>query len=156
MVPDIQGPTMRYPGAASPGCWEIHTQLLVREYGELKYPDYHRVTVDAYMVQHPGLPTPQTVQSVNVHLIALCAVFDHEIPAAKATQIMQKTSTRRKHGFHWLTPPASPAAVTVSDVVHVKNEEYQSMVMKWGRAVWDAWREHHGVIEGYLKEALNG
>jgi hypothetical protein len=33
MVPDIEGPTHRYIGA-SPGCWQIYSEMQARGYGE--------------------------------------------------------------------------------------------------------------------------
>jgi hypothetical protein len=52
------------------------------EYGPLDYPDVHRLTVDTYAVQHPGRPTPQTIQSVTVHLISLSCVLERGSPFA--------------------------------------------------------------------------
>ena len=75
IVPNTDGPTHRYIGA-SPGCWQRYGQLLAREYGEYAYPDEHRLTVDAYAVQHPGVPGKQSSQSVAVHLMSLCLVLE--------------------------------------------------------------------------------
>lgn len=50
LVPDSDGPTLRYPDAASPGCWAVFGEILAREYGEFGYPDVHHLTVDAYCV----------------------------------------------------------------------------------------------------------
>lgn len=70
-VPATMG-TDRYRGACS-GCWTVCNQILTKEYQD--YADYqeaHRLTVDAYGVQHPGNPQERNaVQSVNIHLIAL-------------------------------------------------------------------------------------
>lgn len=69
LVPEIEGPTHRYLGAP-PGCWAVYGEVLEKEYGDCsRYALNHRLTVDA--AQHPGVPSPQSIQSVAVHLIRL-------------------------------------------------------------------------------------
>ena len=67
LVPVTDGPTHPYIGA-SPGCWAIYGEVLAREYGEYAYPPVHRLTVDAYAAQHPGVPSRRSIQSVAIHL----------------------------------------------------------------------------------------
>ena len=47
----------------------------MRELGELRNPDIHRLSVDTYAVQHPGVPERRSIQSVAVHLMCLCLVL---------------------------------------------------------------------------------
>jgi hypothetical protein len=44
-----------YIGSAS-GCWLLYSEVLAREYGDLRYAPAHQLTVDVYAVQHPGVP----------------------------------------------------------------------------------------------------
>lgn len=84
LVPQTAGPTHRYM-ESSPGCWSVYGEVLVREYTDALYASLHRLTVDAYAVQHPGRPSPQSIQSVAVHLISLCLILDRGgAPAARA------------------------------------------------------------------------
>ena len=57
-VPDVEGPTHRYM-LSSPGCWAVFGEVLAREYSNALYMKNHRLTVDAYAVQHPGKPSRQ-------------------------------------------------------------------------------------------------
>ena len=65
------GPTHRYM-ESSPACWAAYGEVLAREYSDQAFYAVHRMSVDTYAVQHPGQPSPQTIQSVAVHLIRLC------------------------------------------------------------------------------------
>ena len=76
LVPDVDGPILRYLDAASPGCWAIFGEILADDYGAFGYPDGHRLAVDAYAAQDPGRATPQTSQSVTVRLIRLGRVLE--------------------------------------------------------------------------------
>src|SRR5215470_5556610 len=76
LVPDVDGPAHRYVGA-SPGCWALFNAVSVRHYENPALGAVHQFLVDAYMAQHPGTPSPQSIQSVTVHLISLCLAFEH-------------------------------------------------------------------------------
>jgi hypothetical protein len=150
-VPDIDGPTFRYPDSASPGCWAVFGEILAMEYGPFNYPDVHRLTVDTYAVQHSGRATPQTIQSVTVHLISLGSVLERGYASDQATQMMGRAIARYKDGFEWLPPPDSLGAVTVLDVVGARTlAEHSSRVERWARSVWQAWAQHHDAIRAWI------
>lgn len=70
LVKDIDGPVHRYMDS-SPGCWATFGEVLAREYSAVNYGLNHRLTVDAYALQHPGKHSPQSIQSIAVHLVSL-------------------------------------------------------------------------------------
>lgn len=151
LVADVDGPTYRYPDAASPGCWAVYGEVLAREYGEFRYPSAHRLAVDAYAVQHPGRPTPQTVQSVTVHLISLCAVLERGYDVSRATELMRRAIARYKGRFVWLERPASLGSVTVLDVAQATSlAEHVRCVEGWARVAWTAWSAHHRAIHRWV------
>jgi hypothetical protein len=153
LVPDIEGPTFRYPDAASPGCWAIFGEILANEYGTFNYPDVQRLTIDAYAAQHPGRVTPQTRQSVTVHLMSLCCVLERRYPMVRATEMIGHAISRYKGRFEWLTPPGSRGAVTVLDVVGATNLcTHIGRVERWARSVWMAWEEHHTKIHPWIDQ----
>jgi len=108
---DAPGPAHAYLGA-SHGCWAVYCDILAKEYGEYKYPEVHRLTVDSYSAQHPGTPSRQSIQSVAGHLISLYLVLERGLTAKKATAAIRQ-AIERSHHFVWLPPPASLGAVTV-------------------------------------------
>jgi hypothetical protein len=151
IVPDIDGPTWRYPNAASPGCWAVFGEILAKEFSDFSYGRLHRLSVDAYAVQHPGDPTPQTIQSVNVHLIALCLTLKRGYDFEYATRMIGQIITRFKGQFTWLEPPASLGEMTVLDVVKARDgSEHEQLVTAWARSALEAWSPHHPTINRWI------
>jgi len=105
MFEDREGPTHRYM-ESSPGCWAVYGEVLAREYGDISYASLHRLTVDAYSVQHPGQPSPQSTQSVALHLMSLCLVLERGVEPARATAFLQ-AAAEPKGQFVW---PGAPEA----------------------------------------------
>ena len=142
------GPVHRYM-ESSPGCWAVYGEVLAREYGNREYYRMHKFTVDAYAVQHPGRPSPQSIQSVGVHLIRLCLMLEQGADAERATAVMQKAAAD-KLAFRWLEPPPSRGAITVADVHRAASAgEHATRVREWAESTWNAWSAHHATVRGW-------
>lgn len=147
--PDIDGPTHRYM-KSSPGCWAVYGEILAREYSDVNYFSVHRLTVDAYAVQHPGGDDRQSIQSVGVHLVRLCLFLEHGLTPESANDAMLDAA-KDKHTFYKLEPPANMGKITAADVARAKNiVEHKALVHKWAEEAWQAWSQHHDVIRGWL------
>ena len=146
LVPEIEGPTHPYLGA-SPGCWALYGEVIEQEYADYaRYLPVHRLCVDAYAAQHPGVPSPQAIASVGVHLIRLHLMLERGLQPEKANAAMQWAS-RRKRAFTWLNPPSSLGELTVLYVRDARDpEEHIKRVGEWARSVWDAWSSHHETV----------
>ena len=154
-LPECDGPTHPYIGA-SPACWALYGELLAREYGELRYPPSHRMTVDVYAVQHPGLPERRSIQSVAVHLIALCLVMERGVATVKVRELMGRV-LQTEPALEWLEPPSPNGSVTVRDVLASRDlAEHAANVERWARDVWDAWAPHHDQVHEWIGESLGG
>jgi hypothetical protein len=135
---------------SSPTCWAAYGEVLAREYSDQAYFAVHRLSVDAYAVQHPGQPSPQTIQSVAVHLIRLCLLLERGLPMERANDAMLKAS-EREGKFVWLVPPASLGAVTVADVLQAQGvEAHSAAVRRWAGSAWAAWMPHHATVRSWL------
>jgi len=146
---DIEGPTHRYM-ASSAGCWAAFGQVLAREYSDAAFFEVHRLSVDAYAVQHPGEPSKQTIGSIGVHLMRLCLFHEKGLTAEDANAAMLGVS-KNKNMFVWLDPPLSLGEITVADLLDVKNvDDHKSMSRKWAKGAWDAWSGHHSTIRKWL------
>lgn len=131
---------------SSPGCWSVYGVLLARDYGEYGYPAVHRLSVDAYAVQHPGQPNRQAIQSVAVHLIGLYYSLEKGMPVAQVNKAIGR-ATQFGDGFVWLEPPASMGPITVVKAADAEGlEEYQRVAREWAKSAWEAWRAHHDQI----------
>ena len=149
--PDIEGPTHRYMEAA-PGCWAAFGEVLAHEYSNPIYNEVHRLTVDAYAVQHPGHPSRQSIQSVGVHLIRLCLFFEHGLAAEDANDALL-AAAQAKHTFFWLEPPESVGSVTVAEVARAQTaDERKAAVRAWASSTWDAWSGHHETIRAWVPQ----
>lgn len=135
---------------SSPACWAAYGEVLAREYSDPAYFQVHRLSVDAYAVQHPGHPNPQAIQSVAVHLIRLCLLLERGLPMDRANEAMLKASEQEQK-FVWLTPPASLGAVTVADVWKAETlEAHLAAVRRWAHAAWEAWSPHHATVRSWI------
>ncbi len=145
---DTDGTAHPYIGA-SPGCWEIYGHILAKEYGEYRYPPVHRLTVDAYAAQHPGVPERRSIRSVAIHLIGLHLALERGYEPEEATAAIRVVLASGE-GFVWLGPPASLGAVTVLDVWEAEDlAEHTERVRRWAGSVWEAWEPHHETVRGW-------
>lgn len=145
LVPDVEGPRHKYIGA-SPGCWAVFGEVLAKEYSDVLYASAHQLTVDTYAVQHPGTPSPQSIQSVAVHLVSLFCVLERGFDLGRAAGVKQQLSKEREK-FIWLEPPAALGDVTIIDVAKARDAvEHRRIVGRWASAVWQAWSPHHAAV----------
>jgi len=154
LVPRSDGPTHPYIGA-SPGCWAVFGEVLAKQYGEYRYPAVHRLTVDAYAVQHPGTPSRKSIQSVAVHLVSMYLVLERGFDARRATAAMRRVLAAGR-AFTWLEPPELWGGLTILDVREAQGlEEHTARVRRWARSVWEAWADYHEVVREWATlEAL--
>jgi hypothetical protein len=146
---DREGPTHRYM-ESSPGCWAVYGEVLAREYSDPSHASLHRLTTDAYAVQHPGRPSPQSVQSVALHLMSLCLVLERGLDPNRTTAFL-KAAAGDKESYVWLAPPLSLGAITVQDVHRAASaSEHKRLVRAWAESAWTAWSAHHATIGRWL------
>ena len=158
-LPPFDGPTHRYLGASA-ACWAIYSALNV---GEPPIPPtpFGVLLVDAYAVQHYGVPSPQAIQSVAVHLITLYGVLEAGQPVERAiwlrTRPLRDGKTPKHSRHHWLTPPDFQGALTVADIVQEATPDTRATVMQqYIEAVWAIWAKVHRqtIVEWYQKGVL--
>jgi hypothetical protein len=139
---------------SAPGCWAAYGEILAREYGDPAFAGLHRLTVDSYAVQHPGRPSPQSIQSVGLHLMSLALVLEHGVTMQEATDALQRAS-RGKAILEWLEPPEHRGAITVLDIRAADTpEKHQKRVRDWAGEAWAAWSPHRERIESWIRELL--
>ena len=146
----------RYIGA-SPSCWALQSALLI---GETSGTDLSRhvprsadlspetaravssigssVMIDAYAAQHPGTPSPQAIQSVGIHLLALHGVIDRGVAAEHAMWVRRRP-LRWKGIFWWVEPPDLSRTLTVADVALAPLAGLAAQAAIYSGSVYDAW-----------------
>ena len=150
LVPDVTWPSHRYVGA-SPGCWAIYAEVAGGGLLPPLPPPYGALVVDAYMAQHPGVPGPQSTQSVWVHLIALQLVLEGGWPTSQLIRI-RKAVGDAFPDLPWLEPPPSLGAVTFPDLDEASEGPLDDLATRWIDGVWEAWAVHHGAVRAKAAE----
>ncbi len=150
------GPTHRYM-ESSPACWAAFNLLSSPEYA-LETTPWSALLVDAYAVHHPGQPSPQTINSVAIHLMVLHGALRRDFKPSQAFWLRQRPgrpTTQGKHTrFHWLTPPNLLEGLTVSDgVAGQTGLERSRLAEAWIREVWSLWEAAYGAqIEAWFEK----
>ena len=108
------------------------------------------ILTDAYMVQHPGVPSPQSIQSVGLHGVVLHAVLEEGLAASQAAWVRRRMGrdelgVPRHERFVWLDPPTPGASLRIEDVVAAPSaKERAEPVDRYVREVWALWSAAHG------------
>ncbi len=146
----LDGPTHAYVGG-SPGCWAAFGELSLREL-ELGIAGPDRLSVHAYMVQHPGVPGRRQAQSVGVHLMVLGLLLERGASAAEAVGAMAGWLDDRPD-VRWLEPPGTPASLTIADLpTGAGRAAHEAAVRAWAEAVWAARSVDHGTVRRWLDQ----
>lgn len=146
LLPPNDGPTHRYIGA-SPACWALYSALNVGEPPIAPGP-YNGLLVDAYAAQHPGVSSPQAIQSVAVHLLTLYGILVQGMAPDQALWLRLRPlrdGKQPKHSrFVWLTPPSFAGSLTVADIAGVPTPgERAALVQPYVEEVWTRWAQEH-------------
>lgn len=144
---EIDGPTHEYM-LSSPGCWATYCEVLAREYSDYRLSRLHRLTVDTYAVQHPGVNVPAARRSVAVHLSRLYLLVEGGWPMERANNAMNAI-TAFKDRCDWLEPPSMTGTLSVLELSQAQapsNQEHEKRVRAWGESVWKAWAVHHASV----------
>ena len=107
LFPDVAGPTHRYM-ESSPGCRAAYGVVFAREYGDRAYFEVHRLSADAYAVQHSGRRSQQAIQSVGFPLSRGCLFLERGLAAEDANDAML-ANVKARHRFAWLAQPGRAA-----------------------------------------------
>lgn len=146
------GPTHEYM-ESTPGCWAAFGRVLAREYEDQRYFAVHRLTVDSYAVQHPGIPSRQSIQSVGVHLVRLCLFLEHSLSPGDANNAML-AAAKRKSQYQWLEPPSDLGNLTVASVEAAAGvEAHMTAVKEWASQMWQVWSPYHSIVRSWAHAA---
>ena len=118
--------------ASSPGCWDAYTAVLAREYADAAlFGRCHRLTVDAFAIQHPGDPAERRArQSFWIHGASLWLVLRMGRSHADATAALKTMA----QGDFPEPPPALAFAITHADVLAAPEAEHEARVRSWAEA----------------------
>lgn len=144
-------PTHEYLGA-SPGCWALYNELHAKQYEGFGAQTPIRV-IDAYAVQHPGIPERRAIQSVNAHLVALYLQLEKGYAGARVNTALRRV-LKYADQFVWLEPPAPNGTFTIADILNAESADAQAHAIEtYAREIWRAWQIHRAVVLKWATKA---
>ena len=153
-LPAQGGPTHAYM-TSSPACWAAYGAVLAREYEAPELMPVHRLSVDAWAVQHPGDGSRRAIQSVGLHLARLMCALEDGLDGMAANAAMLGFAARK--ATLPALPPRPRYAMTVADVVDAAAPDaHRKAVLRWARATWDDWRDQHAFIRDWAYRGGGG
>ena len=135
------------------GCQTLFDEVLAREFGDFRYARLHRLTVDAYALQHPS-EYMRSAKSYAAHLTGMCAAMELD-DARGVNERVQRWLSGKKTIERPSEPPASKRGELTIAHVHgaAAPDEHLARVREWARTTWDAWRDYHAVARRWIEEA---
>jgi len=145
VAPHLDGPTDPYGGASS-ACWAAFQRVTVRDYEEFRYPEAHRLIVDAYMSQHPGYATPAGRRSVAVHLVGLYLAIEGGAAGKSIGGVLAQVFPD-KRDIAPLEPVPPLGELTVASLLDAPDlTSHSRLAHVWAEAVWRAWTPFHSRV----------
>src|ERR1044071_3402608 len=136
------------------GCLRIFEEIIAREFSDYRYGRVHRLTVDAYSLQHPD-KYMRSGKSFAAHLTGACAALEHE-DALALNQTVQKWLSTNPQVEKPAHLPERRGDLNITYVHSAPDaDEHVKRVREWAREVWGAWAEHHALARQLIKEATS-
>ncbi len=134
------------------GCLKLFEEIIAREFSDYRYGRTHRLTVDAYSLQHPD-KYMRSGKSFAAHLTGMCAALEQE-DAAALNQTIQKWLSTNPQIDKPAHLPERRGDLTITYISSASDaDEHVNRVKEWARDVWVAWREHHDLARRLINEA---
>ena len=134
-------------------CQRLFDEVLAKEFRDFRYGRIHRLTVDAYSLQHPA-EYMRSAKSYAAHLTGMYAALESSIAAETNRAVQQWLN-----GPKALTRPGEPAprqrgSLTILHVhAAVDPDDHIRRVREWALSTWLAWRDYHHVARQWVEQA---
>lgn len=126
------------------GCNGLFQEVVGREFSRPELFQVHRLTVDAYSLQHPDRYM-KSAKSAAAHLTGMCWAMegtdDPSVSVALSRFLDGSPEVTRPEP---VPPPGERGSLTIVDLHSAPDSvEHLHRVREWARTAWDAWGEHH-------------
>jgi hypothetical protein len=136
------------------GCLRLFEEVLAREFSDYHYGRIHRLTVDAYSLQHPD-KYMRSGKSFAAHLTGMCAALEHE-DALALNQVVQKWLSTNPQIDMPAHIPERRGDLTITYIYSAADaDEHVDRVRDWAQDVWGAWAGHHELASRLVSEATS-
>ena len=136
-----------------PGCQRIFEEVIAREFGDYRYGRIHRLTVDAYSLQHPD-EYMRSGKSFAAHLTGICSALECEDSPDINRSVQRWLSTNPAISKPAMLPDQRGDLTILYIHDAADAEEHIRRVREWARSVWNAWSDYHSLARQLIEEAL--
>lgn len=134
------------------GCLKLFEEVIAREFSDYRYGKIHRLTVDAYSLQHPARYM-RSGKSFAAHLTGIYAALETE-DAAAINKTMRKWLNSNPKIEKPARLPEHWRNLTIAFIYSAAcADEHNRRVREWAQEVWSAWSEHHALAKQLIDEA---
>lgn len=137
------------------GCQKLFDEVIAREFADYRYGRLHRLTVDAYALQHPE-PYMRSGKSFVAHLTGVCAALEHDDAQAVNQAVQRWLNGPRVVERPEPPPPLKRGNLTVTYLHAAADpEEHVKRVQEWAQSAWRAWSAYHDLARQWIDRALS-
>ena len=135
------------------GCNAVFREVVGREFSQPELFQVHRLTVDAYSLQHPA-EYMKSAKSAVAHLMGMCWAMERSDGPHVARAMSRFLDGTPKFERPDPPPPLSRGELNVTYIHSAPDSRaHISRVKKWARGAWEAWHEHHDQARQWVMEA---
>ena len=136
------------------GCLKLFEDILAKEFSDYRYGRVHRLTVDAYSLQHPD-KYMRSGKSFAAHLAGMCAALEGE-DTLSINQVVQRWLSTNPQVERAAHIPEQRGDLTIAHVHGATDaDEHVRRVREWAQSAWSAWSENHDLARRLINEAAS-
>ncbi len=136
------------------GCQRLFDEVLAREFGDDRFAREHRLTVDAYSLQHPD-EYMRSAKSYAAHLTGAHVALERGAVAETNRAIQQWLNGAK--ALHRADQPEPGKRGTLT-ILHVHEatdpDDHVRRVREWATSVWTAWRTYQPIAQQWTDAAV--
>jgi len=137
------------------GCNTIFQEVVGREFSQVELFRVHRLTVDAYSLQHPG-QYMKSNKSAAAHLVGMCWSLEGDGGPGVSRALSGWLDGTPQIPDLPRAPGGRRGSRTVVDVYLAETSEgHLAAVEDWAADVWAAWGPYHDVARRLLEAATD-
>ena len=141
------------PVGGREACQRLFDEILAREFGDYRYGRIHRLTVDAYSLQHPA-DYMKSAKSYAAHLTGVHAAVEEGGTLETNRAVQQWLNGPKVLERPGEPPPGQRGTLTVLHAHAAADAaDHVRRVREWASSAWDAWRDFHQVAKAWIDEA---
>ncbi len=136
-------------------CQTKFATMLEREFSNPDFFKAHRLTIDAYSLQHPEQYMLSS-KSAATHLTGMCWSMEHGYSQHLPSTLKKWVDGARTYTRIIPPSPLSRGEITFNHVFEIYDpEQYFIAVTEWAKSAWNAWSIHWPQARKWIKEAIS-